>query len=140
MKTRSDARYAYLDSSAIVKLLTREAETSALESALAHLDGLLSSAVSTVEIARAAGRMQNRKLLQRVEDVQESLVTVEMTAGIVSLAGTLAPPELRSLDAIHLATALSLDLGDEGELAFITYDNRLAAAATKAGLLVHSPR
>jgi predicted nucleic acid-binding protein len=130
--------YAYLDSSAIVKLMRVEAETPALEVALAHLDGLLTSSVSMVEIARAAGRVGHRKLLQRVEEIREALVLVHLNDGIVRSAGQIEPPELRSLDAIHLATALSLDL--DGEIAFITYDQRLSAAARKAGLSVSAPR
>jgi len=130
----------YLDSSAAVKLMTREAETSALEALLANVDGLLTSSVTAVEIARAAVRFGNRTVLQQVEDVRESLVFVDMTASIIALAGTLAPRELRSLDAIQLATAMSLDLGDEGRLEFVAYDDRLAEAARRAGLSVIRPR
>jgi predicted nucleic acid-binding protein len=131
--------YAYLDSSAIVKLMRVEPETSALETVLAHLDGVVTSSLSVVEITRAVRRVGNRKLLQRVEDIIDSLVLIDLNGGIVASAGGVAPPELRSLDAIHLATAISLDFQD-GELEFITYDQRLAAAARKAGLTVSAPR
>ena len=68
--------------------------------------------------------------------VLDSVSTVGLTRQILDEAGRLAPPGLRSLDAIHLAAALAF--GDEVE-SFVTYDDRLALAATGAGLRVEAP-
>ena len=65
-----------------------------------------------------------------------ALITRELDASLASAAGRLAPPALRSLDAIHLATALDLVLDLE---AFVTYDARLAEAAAAAGMATVSP-
>jgi predicted nucleic acid-binding protein len=62
--------------------------------------------------------------------------SIELDADIAARASGLHPPRLRSLDAVHLASALTL----EPELdAFVTYDDRQAAAARGAGLVVESP-
>jgi predicted nucleic acid-binding protein len=55
---------------------------------------------------------------------------------LLSRAAALDPPELRSIDAIHLASALTLDAA---LTAFVTYDRRLEAAAVRAGLSVEAP-
>ena len=130
------ARYAYLDTSAIVKLIVAEPETAALERDVAYRRGLLSSRLSAAEVVRAARRQPNRRVLQQAEDVLDSLVLLDVTPAILKHAGTLAPAELRALDAVHLATALSLGLGD---LDFVTYDLRLAGAARAHGLGVAEP-
>ena len=132
-------RYAYLDSSAIVKLVAREAETAALEHDLADRDGLLTSGLSLAEVTRAVGRVKRPKLLQRVADVFDALVLVDVTRPILMDAATIPPAELRSLDAIHLATARSLHGDDGNDLDFITYDDRLAKAARAADLTVRQP-
>lgn len=133
------ATYSYLDASAIVKLVARESETSALEAALAHSDGLLTSRVSAIEVTRAARRAGARSLLQRVDDVLASFVLVELSPAIAAAAALAEPAALRSLDALHLATAASLDFGGEDQVAFICYDERLSSAARKAGLLCRAP-
>jgi hypothetical protein len=128
--------YAYLDASAIVKLAVIEAETAALETDAASRDGLLSSRLGATEARRAARRAGNRRVIHQIDEVLESLVLVELTPAIVSRAGLVGPPEMRTLDALHLATALSLTLPS---LDFITYDRRLASAAAAAGLRVAQP-
>ena len=133
-------RYAYLDASAIVKLVTREPETPALESTLANRDGLVTSRISVVEVTRAARRSGRRKLVARTQEVFDALVILEISSAIADAAGAVEPAGLRSLDAIHLAAALSLDLGTDADLDFITYDNRLAEAARLAGLPTTIPR
>lgn len=62
---------------------------------------------------------------------------IAMDAAVLLRAASLEPPELRSLDAIHLATALSVEPVIE---AFVTYDRQLGRAAAAAGLRVESPR
>lgn len=135
MPASATTPYAYLDTSALAKLVVREPETSSLEADLANRDGLITSRLAIAELTRAARRVAGRRLLQQVSDVFESLVVVELTPDIVEHAGRLDPSELRTLDAIHLATALSL--GDAVD--FISYDARQADAARRAGLTIAHP-
>ena len=128
--------YAYLDASAIVKLVVQEAETGALERDAATRDGLITSRLSAAEVMRAARRIPRRRLAQQVSDVLDSFVLVAITTPVLDASGTMSPGELRTLDAIHLATALSLEIPD---LDFITYDDRLARAATAHELHVAQP-
>jgi predicted nucleic acid-binding protein len=130
-------RYAYLDASAIVKLMVLEDETAALEADAANRSGLLTSRLGITEVRRAARRAGGRRLLQHVEDVLEALVVLEMTPAMFDRATSLAHSTLRTLDALHLAAALELDLPS---LDFITYDARLADAARRHGLSVAVPR
>ena len=129
-------RTAYIDSSALLKLVVREPETSALEADLAQRDGLLASRLVVLECRRAARRASHARLLQRVDDLLEAIYLLELTPAILDDAATLDPPLLRSLDALHLATALAVD---DPELELITYDTRLADAATASGLVVVQP-
>src|SRR5712691_6230600 len=115
----------YLDASAIVKLAVREPESAALRRHLRRRRPLVSSALSRTEVLRAllpAGEtafVRGRRVLTTVNLIRVNDV-------ILNAAGALLPPELRSLDAIHLATARQL--GDElGEV--ITYDERMVGAA-----------
>jgi uncharacterized protein len=128
--------YAYADSSALVKLVVVEPETARLEAYLAQVDGLVSSRLAATELARAAGRSGHRQILQRIDDVLDAVVLVEVTRGVLAHAGALQPFELRTLDAIHLATALGLDLPG---LEFVTFDRRLGDAARASGLEVRQP-
>lgn len=135
----------YLDSSAIVKLLRHEAETDALA---AHLQANrhhepVTSALATVEVARAlttlgatdtAARAIRRS--DRIEAGDDTIPAVAMIAPVLDLARTLPPTVLRSLDAVHLATALLV--GDALDHV-ITYDKRMVAAANAAGLRTASP-
>jgi predicted nucleic acid-binding protein len=129
----------YLDASAIVKLATVEAETPALRAHLAQHRHLLTSRIATVEVPRALKRRGaeiEAAGADAVRDVLELLELVELDEDVARLAATLAPPTLRSLDAVHLASALAI--GEE-LTEFITYDARLAAAARGAGLEVRAP-
>jgi predicted nucleic acid-binding protein len=128
--------FAYLDASAIVKLVVAEPETAALERDLSARPGLVTSRLGAAELLRAAGRSSTRRVLQQVEDVLESFVLIEVTAAILDRAARLQPWTLRTLDAIHLSTAAGLDLAG---LEFITYDARLADAAAHHGLRVKQP-
>jgi uncharacterized protein len=127
---------AYVDSSALLKLAVREPETAALEADLAGRDGLVASRLAVVECRRAARRASNRRILQTVDGILEAIYLLEVTPAILDAAAAADPPVLRSLDAIHLATALSV--GDPG-LEVITYDGRLAEAAESHGLTVVHP-
>ena len=130
------AGYAYLDASAIVKLVVAEPETAALERDLADRTALLSSRLSATEVLRAARRGAHRRVLQQAEDVLDSLVFLEITPAILRRAASFEQAELRTLDAIHLATALSLDVAD---LDFLAYDERLARVARAHGLGTAAP-
>jgi predicted nucleic acid-binding protein len=127
---------AYLDSSALLKLVVHETETPALEADLANRDGVVTSRLAVLECRRAARRASHPRVLQRVDDVFDALYLIEMTPAILEQAAALGPPLLRSLDGIHLATALSID---EPTLELITYDARLAAAAKAYGLVAVHP-
>jgi predicted nucleic acid-binding protein len=131
-----NASSAYLDTSAIVKLIAEEPGSAALERFLAAWPERTSSALTRTEAVRA---LRRAGLTDRLAAVQALLRRVRLVAAdvpILDRAAGLGPPELRSLDAIHLATALELttDLG-----VFVTYDDRQAAAASTLGLNVASP-
>ena len=127
---------AYLDASAVAKLIVAERETPALERDLAQRDALISSRLVLTEVTRAVQRAGGRRLLQTMDEVMDALVLVDVTKDVLARAATLLPRELRTLDAIHLATALSLDLPG---LDVITYDQRRAEASVLAGLRVVQP-
>jgi predicted nucleic acid-binding protein len=125
----------YLDASAAVKLIQREPESAALRHYLARQRTVLSSRVMGVELLRAVRRLDGT-LEDQARAVLAVTASVELDADIVARAGAVDPPGLRSLDAIHLASALSI--GPELD-AFVTYDIRQADAARALGLVVESP-
>ena len=133
----TERRLLYLDSSALVKLVIEEEESGALAK---HLEGWpqrITSAVAGVEVTRAARRAGGIAALERARELLTNLALIELDTALTAAAGIVDPPTLRSLDAIHLAMALSLgdDLG-----AFAAYDLALAGAAAAAGLVVVAPR
>lgn len=124
----------YLDSSAIVKLVAREVGTPELVQTVRADPEVVSSALAWTEVVRAVRRSGGRPA--RAEAVLERIALVPIDDGIIRSASRLLPTALRTLNAIHLATALSL----EADLAaLVTYDERLAAAARGAGLEVRAP-
>jgi hypothetical protein len=127
---------AYVDSSAVLKLAIREPETAALEAHLAGLDGLVSSRLTVLECRRVTRRASHVRVLQSTEDVLDAIYLLDLTQAILDDAAGADPPLLRSLDAIHLATALSI--GD-AQVEVITYDKRFADAARANGLTVVQP-
>lgn len=128
----------YLDSSALVKLVAREAETAALLSLLEPRPEVASSALARVEVLRAVGRAGgSKKSRERAREVLSRVALVAVDDPILEAAATLGPADLRSLDAIHLATALALQPEIE---AIVSYDSRLNAAAKALGLSVLTPR
>ena len=125
----------YLDSSAIVKLAVRERESDALRRHLRRRRPLVSSALARAEVLRAL-LPGGENALVAGRRVLASLDLVRVNDRVLDLAGSMVPIELRSLDAIHLATAERL----AGELAsFVTYDERMAAAARQLGHRVSAP-
>lgn len=125
----------YTDTSALVKLVLTEPESAAL---LAYLDGrggVVTSALVITELVRAVRRL-DPNLEPRAHALIAGLTRIEVDREVLTTAAALSPSEMRSLDAIHLATALALG----GELdAVVTYDERMAAAARSAGLRVEQP-
>lgn len=124
---------AYFDSSAIVKLGRPETESLAL---IDYLDERQPSAATSiladVEVKRALDRLREQGAAPT--DHLRGFFLIELSRDVRDLAAKVAPG-LRSLDAVHLATALSLDV----DLDFITYDDRLAVSARAAGLRVVQP-
>jgi hypothetical protein len=130
------AAVAYVDSSALLKLAVLDPETAALEARLLEYEGLVTSRLAVLECGRAGRRASHRRVLQAVREVLDAIYLLDITQPILDRAAAADPPALRSLDAIHLATALSMD---EATLELITYDDRLAAAARARGLTVLQP-
>lgn len=117
----------------------REAESDALTDWLRDKPIRITSVVGGIELTRAARRappvVDEATLRERVAAVMASVSRMALSDAIADRAGAVPPPTLRSLDAIHLVTAIvagSLD-------AFVTYDDRLAQAARAAGLSVVQP-
>lgn len=127
----------YLDSCAVIKLLKAELESAALVKWLGERSHVpkVSSALLEVEMSRALHR-DAPHLLPGLPGVLNRIHRLDMTESVRAKAGGYPYPQLRSLDALHLATA---DLLREELQAFVTYDRRLAAYADTAGLAVVSP-
>jgi uncharacterized protein len=126
----------YLDTSAFLKLVTTEPETSALHSWVQQEDPtLFSSDLLRTEALRAARRysVEAHRLARRR---LEALTFLSLTTDICERAADLDPAILRSLDALHLASALSVAEELEG---IVTYDERLRAAADLHGVAVVAP-
>jgi uncharacterized protein len=125
----------YLDSSAIVKLALREPESAALRRYLRNRRPLVSSALARTEVARAL-LPAGADALARGRLALAPLDLLRVSDRVLTAAGILEPNDLRSLDAIHLATALQLgdDLGT-----LVTYDARMRGAARTIGLRVAAP-
>lgn len=132
-----NASLYYLDASALLKLVVEEAESSALTAALPGWLHVVSSSLARVEVPRATRRVTpEATALERAEHVVSAIGLVPLELSLLRRAAAAAPLALRSLDAVHLVTALSLS---EDLAAMIVYDRRLADAAEAAGMTVLSP-
>ncbi len=126
----------YLDSSAIVKLAVREAESSALRRYLRRRRPLVTSALARTEVLRALlpggdeAVAAGQKVLTRLD-------LVRINNRVLDDAAALLPVQIRSLDAIHLATAAQLG---QDVRTVVTYDDRMAEAARSIGYHVAVPR
>jgi predicted nucleic acid-binding protein len=127
----------YLDTSAFVKLIWGEEETPALEAFLRERPQvtLVSSALLVVETRRAVLH-EDPEHLARADLLLTRVDQVGVTRSVLEAASRLPDPALRSLDAIHLATALQLGRDLD---ALVTYDSRLAAGAERQRLPVVTP-
>lgn len=125
---------AYVDASALVKLVLVEPESPAVYRWFTEAPRIATSRLGVVETVRASSRREHDPAHrdQLLRDVE----VIDLDPAIAGVAAAIAPPAIRTLDAIHLATALAL----MPELdAFVTYDDRLAEAARRIGLPVVRP-
>ncbi len=131
---------AYLDASALVKLLRAEVESDALRAFVRGCDTVSSEIVAT-EVLRIATREAGGShgelsgLIENAMIVMEEVMLIMVRTATLVRAGVLEGTRLRALDAIHIATAMSLGTVD----LFVTYDERQAASARLAGLTTISP-
>jgi len=127
----------YLDTSAAVKLVVAESGSAALRRWVGDRSGrLVSSDLLRTELVRALRRI-DPALVHAAPRVLGGIILIGLDARIFDVAAGLAPPELRSLDAVHLAAAI--ELGDDLD-GLVTYDDRLATAARGLGVTVVQPR
>lgn len=131
----SAERATYLDSSALVKLAVHEPESPALRRYLRRRRPLISSALARTEVSRVLLPL-GPEALRRGQDVLARVDLARVNDRVLSAAGRLLPADIRSLDAIHLATAQELENDLTG---IVTYDDRMAAAARALGLRVSAP-
>jgi predicted nucleic acid-binding protein len=126
----------YLDSSALVKLVVAEPESAALRRYLRRRRPLVSSALARTEVLRSV-LLEGASGLARVRDVLSSVDLIKINERILDAAGVLQPVDVRSLDAIHLATAQQLGSELSG---LVAYDERLLDAAATLGFKTLTPR
>lgn len=125
----------YIDSSGLVKLAVEEPESAALRRHLRRRRPVVSSALARTEVLRAL-LLEGEEGLARGRAVLARLDLLRVGDHVLGAAGVLLPATLRSLDAIHLATAhqLGVDLGH-----IVTYDDRMLQAAAELGMRTVSP-
>lgn len=127
----------YLDTSALVKLVFEESESNALEQWLAYRADIpmISSELSSIELLRTCGR-RDRDAVSEARRLLAGIDLLPMVGDIVERAANVGPADLRSLDAIYLASAL---LVKTDLMVFVVYDDRLRSAAVASGFEVASP-
>lgn len=130
------ASVAYVDTSAFVKLIVAEPESAALAARLRRWPDRASATLLRTETVRALRRSGNGQLVSHARRLLAAIALIRLDEPLLDRAAELDPTELRSLDAIHLAAAMSIgpDLA-----VIVTYDDRLCDAALQAGLRVESP-
>jgi predicted nucleic acid-binding protein len=131
-----EPRLTYVDSSAIVKLAVAEPESKALRRYLSRRRQLVTGALARTEVARALMPI-GTEAVSRGEEVLRRIELVRLNDRVLREAGRIEPAEVRSLDAIHLASARQLGSSVKQ---IVTYDERMADAATASGWSVAAPR
>lgn len=125
-----------VDSSAIVKLIVDESKSQSFSTWLKNCKhDLFVSEIAHTEVARAIVRV-DASLHGQLKTVLERFGTIRVSSQILTIAGVLTPTNLRTLDAIHLASCLIL--GDDLK-GFVTYDSAQADAASHNGITVFAP-
>lgn len=130
-----DGKLLHLDPSALMKLVVDSPETHALRDELSRWPERVTSRLSVVEVVREA-RLVSDAAESVARKVLSGVALVNVDEEVLRLAADLDVPDLRTTDAIHVATALSLE-GDLGS--FVSYDGRMLLAADAAGLSVLVP-
>ncbi len=125
---------AYVDASALTKLVLDEPDSVAMRRWYVESERVLCSRIGIVETRRAVGRYRHDPA--HLDLVIRSVEVVEFDADIARQAASIGPTSLKTLDAIHLASAARLGAAVD---AFVTYDDRLADAARAVGLSVVRP-
>jgi len=126
----------YLDTSALVKLVFDEPESAALVAFLETLPDRVCSAVASVELTRVVRSVQDPVVERDAKRILKGVHLIAVDDALLAVAATTEPRSLKTLDALHLATARGLG----HELAgVITYDRRLAEAARHYDMTVWSP-
>jgi predicted nucleic acid-binding protein len=128
---------AYVDASALVKLFKPERETAAFHHSLRDWPVQAASELIRVESVCTARRLGGAAVLNRALAILERIDLIPISPEIIELSTSAFSPPLRAMDAIHLATALTMreDLG-----AVFVYDSNLQDAAHAEGLNVIAPR
>jgi len=128
----------YVDTSAFVKLVVRESESEAVEAELGRWADGATSTVTQIELPRAVARRDTGEVVrpEMVFGILAGTNEIPLDETVLNMAIDVGPPELGTLDAIHLASALSLgeDLGG-----LLSYDRRLLQAAAAVGLHTFAP-
>jgi predicted nucleic acid-binding protein len=125
----------YVDTSVLGRVLLDEPDTAAIRRELGHFERHISSRLVRVELHRL-GLLKD--MLEYVDELLSGNVLIPLDETILTAAETIAPSVVRTLDAIHLATAVRL--AGAGQLdALMTYDKQLAEGAREHGITVLSP-
>lgn len=127
----------YLDSSALVKLIVEEEHTDPLRTYVREQDDdFVSSAVAIVEVLRAVSGL-TPAIVTSARSLLQDLALMDVEESVLYRGAELEPSTVRSLDAIHLASALALG-GDLSEV--VTYDEKMTEGAQQLGLKVRAPK
>jgi predicted nucleic acid-binding protein len=125
----------YVDASALVKTVVREAQSAALVDWLGDKDTLAACDLVRVEVVRAV-RLSDPAAVARARRVVATLILIRLDDHVYDAAADLEPPLMRSLDATHIAAALSLGRDLAG---MVTYDRQMTVGAQAVGLRVEAP-
>jgi predicted nucleic acid-binding protein len=126
---------AYLDTSALGRVLLGEPDAGAILAALGRFEERVASRLARVELRRLALR-ENR--LADADALLAGVALLPVTADLLAAAEVVAPATVATLDAIHLVTALQLSAIDRLD-ALVTYDHQLATGARQHGITVLAP-
>ncbi len=139
-------RVAYVDTSALGRVLLNEPDRPAVEATLGGIDEVVSSRLLWIELRRLARRWQastgrsgrSHQVLPLAEEMLRSIAPIPLEESLLAHAETISPVSVATLDALHLATAVQL--AEVSPLdAILTYDIRLAEGAREHGLTVLAP-